>query len=299
MQTLVVPKKSQAVDLEEALANASAQLTDLGVVNKSTMKLLRYTIGYEQFFIDQGYEHRGAGIHEVIRVPLAKQITRNVAATGRHGVAVARIKTLANGARPGELTAVVVDLLASGELVEVLDVRGSLLFSRQHAPRVYTADERADVISLLTKQLAVLKKATKSKLGKTAPLPQVTNFLPSAPNTVTAHHPASATTLHQRDPADATPRPRSPTVLDSRLRDLLATQSGPVRVPDLLRQLGTDQATAVALVLAAARRGEVSLEPESGMGRLSSQDAAWCPDGPGGTKLSWLMLSPNAVRGEL
>lgn len=67
----------------------------------------------------------------------------------------------------------------------------------------------------------------------------------------------------------------------------------PIRVPDLLRAVGVAAGIPIeegqrALVDGAAR-GHYELEPESGMGRLSREDAELCPAGPMGTRLSWVV----------
>lgn len=71
----------------------------------------------------------------------------------------------------------------------------------------------------------------------------------------------------------------------------------PIRVPDLLRAVGVPAGVPLeegqrALVDGAAR-GLYELEPESGMGRLSREDAELCPAGPMGTRLSWVVARPH------
>jgi hypothetical protein len=65
----------------------------------------------------------------------------------------------------------------------------------------------------------------------------------------------------------------------------------PQRVADVLRRLDATGKVkndlAKAALLLGAQAGRFTLEPESGMGRLSESDAALCPAGPRGTVLSW------------
>jgi hypothetical protein len=63
----------------------------------------------------------------------------------------------------------------------------------------------------------------------------------------------------------------------------------PIRVPDLLRATGTPVEEGKRALVDGAARGLFSLEPESGMGRLSGEDAELCPAGPMGTRLSWVV----------
>jgi hypothetical protein len=63
----------------------------------------------------------------------------------------------------------------------------------------------------------------------------------------------------------------------------------PIRVPDLLRAMGTPVDAGKRALIDGAARGLFALEPESGMGRLSGEDAELCPAGPMGTRLSWVV----------
>lgn len=66
--------------------------------------------------------------------------------------------------------------------------------------------------------------------------------------------------------------------------------SGLTSVPKLVRLLGGASArgTLHAALLEGARAGRFELRPESGMGRLSAEDAALCIPGPQGSRLSWV-----------
>ena len=56
----------------------------------------------------------------------------------------------------------------------------------------------------------------------------------------------------------------------------------PIRIPDLLRAMGTPADAGKRALIDGAARGLFALEPESGMGRLSGEDAELCPAGPDG-----------------
>jgi hypothetical protein len=98
---------------------------------------------------------------------------------------------------------------------------------------------------------------------------------------------------------DAVPAAESPRRAGSSpLVDVLAREirrrsretSLPIRVPDLLRATGTPVAEGKRALIDGAALGLFELEPESGMGRLSGEDAELCPPGPMGTRLSWVVV---------
>jgi hypothetical protein len=66
--------------------------------------------------------------------------------------------------------------------------------------------------------------------------------------------------------------------------------SGLTFVPKLVRALGglTARDAVHAELMRGARDGRFELRPESGMGRLSTEDAALCLPGPQGSRLSWV-----------
>jgi hypothetical protein len=66
--------------------------------------------------------------------------------------------------------------------------------------------------------------------------------------------------------------------------------SGLTFVPKLVRLLGGTSARDAlhAELLRGARAGLFELRPESGMGRLSTEDASFCIPGPQGSRLSWV-----------
>jgi hypothetical protein len=73
------------------------------------------------------------------------------------------------------------------------------------------------------------------------------------------------------------------------VRRLLRPQLGLTYVPDVVQALRSQHSVEAiqAALLDAARARRIELRPESGMGRLSAEDAALCPPGAHGTRLSW------------
>jgi hypothetical protein len=83
--------------------------------------------------------------------------------------------------------------------------------------------------------------------------------------------------------------------LPEAIRARVDTSDRPLRIPELLRSLRVDRETGKRALLEGASAGFFGLEPESGMARLAPADAEWCPAGPQGTRLSWVV--PRQHRG--
>jgi hypothetical protein len=92
--------------------------------------------------------------------------------------------------------------------------------------------------------------------------------------------------------ADAPGPPAAdPAIVDALTREIqrrISKNPLPIHVPDLLRTTGTPVEGGKRALLEGAARGLFALEPESGMSRLSREDAELCPAGPMGTRLSWV-----------
>src|SRR5690606_8632628 len=95
-------------------------------------------------------------------------------------------------------------------------------------------------------------------------------------------------------------KPDAAALVQDALRDALrgailalrVEDSALARVPEVsrcLRERATAQAVIEAL-LAASRQGELELRPDGGIGRLTDDDAALCPHGAAGARLSWVRL---------
>jgi len=68
-------------------------------------------------------------------------------------------------------------------------------------------------------------------------------------------------------------------------------------VPRVVQQLIPHMHAAVAhqMLLTAARDELIELRPEGGLGRLTEEELALCPPGPGGTRLSWARRLPGSA----
>ncbi len=89
----------------------------------------------------------------------------------------------------------------------------------------------------------------------------------------------------------------APAIVDvASLVDAHREGSGLTFVPRLVRLLGGASARDAlhAELLRGARAGRFELRPESGMGRLSAEDASFCVPGPQGSRLSWVRRIEDA-----
>jgi hypothetical protein len=97
-------------------------------------------------------------------------------------------------------------------------------------------------------------------------------------------------------PAPVT-EPAPPVLVESLTREIrkrFLENPLPIRIPDLLRAMGTPVEEGKRALMDGAARGLFALEPESGMGRLSGEDAELCPAGPMGTRLSWIVAREHS-----
>ncbi len=227
-------------------------------------------------------------------MPLQRQLAVALANTPA-GLTVIQLSKSVVGGSAIETKRAVLALLHNGDAIEVeqLDCRVIVAASQRTAGWL-EAVAQVEYGKVLARELRRTKQATKSKLGTSAPKPLfVPNLQHLAASTAAAYKPATQPGLINSP--DGTPATDAEVALA--LRALAAQVQGqysPIHVPPLLRSLGVPQAIAQSALLAGAKAGLFDLEPESGMARLAVDDAAWCPIGPGQTRLSWLL--PKATR---
>jgi hypothetical protein len=85
------------------------------------------------------------------------------------------------------------------------------------------------------------------------------------------------------------------------LRAIEATRDSRVGlsfVPTVIDRVASDldRAAAQRVLLEAASRGLVELRPEGGLNRLSDAELLACPEGPQGSRLSWVRRLPDEAR---
>lgn len=215
---------------------------------------------------------RGYEVGSTIRRPIEEQLLRLV---DQGFVPTKEIEKRISGATAREAKDATQRLIARNELVVVMREAGIGFVRPSSEGRV--ARDLDELLRCLTNAQRLVRRA-RAKRGGCAvlrediadPLSRWTNS--AEDNTAAGTNPES---LHD--------------AIDQEIRRRLRADHHPIHVPDLLRSVGASAEAGKRALLAAAARGVIALEPESGMGRLSGEDAEWCPVGPMGTRLSWIV----------
>jgi len=183
------------------------------------------------------------------------------------------------GATGPELQRALAALETHGEVRRVLR-GGRESFTAATAEVLDTRAQRALLAAVA--ELAALLKAAGKKKGATLLASDVRDLL------------GRATALAAAGKRDAAAR--SMTTGKDGISRLLAAldatreeRTGLSFVPHLMQQLIVHMPAAVAhqVLLTAARDELIELRPEGGLARLTEEELALCPPGPGGTRLSW------------
>lgn len=252
------------MDLESLAARAVAIVTAHGAVPRSEIRAFRpHLEPLRPLLLAAGVEVGAT----TIRRPLSQQISELVRADAF--VATKGLEKRVQGANAREVAAAIDALVAAKALVRVLRESGPGL--AQAASDVLEGDDLSD----LRRRMARLQKLLKTSTTKKMPLLlSDVEALIGPPSAATKHAgPVALGGGHE--------------LVDAIARRVVATKL-PMRVPDLLRALGAPLEEAKRALVDGARRGLFDLEPESGMGRLSPDDARLCPVGPMGSRLSWV-----------
>ena len=215
---------------------------------------------------------------KIVRVPLQKQLTSQLATSSV--LPLRSIDSYVQGANKRDAMAAATELVAAGRARFV--VRSTeLLLASVDTPTLAERDLHR-LESAVAKLAAAVKLARRKggTLLRADVEEALRGFVSAAP-----------------------PRPIGSTRDDrvtgtklALLRDIGASidehreSSGLTWVPKLVRALGGLPAREAvhAELLRGARAGQLELRPESGMGRLSEEDAALCLAGPQGSRLSWV-----------
>lgn len=212
-----------------------------------------------------------------IRLPLAKQLETQL--DGARMLPIRGLDGYVQGASKRDAVAAAHDLVAA-DRARLLVRSTELLLASPRAPGIDDAT-LARLETTTTTLLAALKLARKNgaSLLRSDVEDALRRILPAAP----------APPLTPATPATPAPKPKPPNDLHASI-DANREPSGLTWVPKLVRALGgvpvRDEVHAE--LLRGARAGKLELRPESGMGRLSAEDAALCLAGPQGSRLSWV-----------
>lgn len=269
-----VARQDPRVDPEALATRAAALVAAHGAVPRSDWKVFRpHVDSLRPLLAAKGVE-LGA---TTIRRPLAEQISDLVRA--HECVAAKGLEKRVKGANAREVAAAVDALVSKKLVVRILRANGPGLVSAS------TDVVGGDAVADLTRRIAVVQKLLKASSTKKMSLLEsdVEALISSLSTSKLATTKASKPAIAEGERALA----------DEIARRVRATKL-PMRVPDLLRALGVPFDDAKRALVEGAARGLFDLEPESGMGRLSPDDALLCPAGPMGTRLSWVRARADA-----
>lgn len=256
------------MDTEALLLRIDELVQQHGAVPRSEWSSLRRHLPA----LSPGLQARGYEVGSTIRRPLEEQLLRLV---DEGFIPSKEIEKRIAGATVRETKDAAQRLVARNELIVVMREVGIGFVRATSEARV--ARDLDELLRCLTHAQRLVRRA-RAKRGGCAvlrediadPLSRWTNVAKQSTGT-----PASAEHLDD--------------AIDQEIRRRLRADHHPIHVPDLLRSVGASAEAGKRALLAAAARGVIALEPESGMGRLSGEDAEWCPVGPMGTRLSWIV----------
>lgn len=216
---------------------------------------------------------RGLEVGSTVRRPLDAQI---LDLAGQGFVPKKGLERKVAGASSREVQEALGRLVERGALVEVMRESGAGVVAATGDIEVLDAADLSELLRCLTKVEKLVRRARPARGAR----PTLLRADVSGPlaRWVEASRPI-------REPLEA---PLVET-LTREIRKRFRDSPLPIRIPDLLRALGTPADAGKRALIDGAARGLFALEPESGMGRLSGEDAELCPAGPMGTRLSWVV----------
>jgi len=297
-------KRRAAVPADpEVLAEAVAVIAKLVAAEGAVPKTALAKHGIPRAHAADALEQLTASGLEVagkfVRMPIEKQLADQLAKTGT--LPLRSLDSYVQGASKRDAT------LGAGELVAAKRARfivrsTELLLASLDTPalddrdlaRLESATARLAAAVKLARRKGgtLLRSDVEEALRGFTPAPAPAPKPATAPATESGAAHASKAASAAPAATSATPPAPRPTVL----RDIRASieehreSSGLTWVPKLVRALGGIAARDAvhAELLRGARAGDLELRPESGMGRLSEEDAALCLAGPQGSRLSWV-----------
>lgn len=223
-------------------------------------------------------EERGFEVGTQVRRPLRAQL-ESLIADGF--VPLKGIEKRVAGATAREVKAALQALVEEGRLREVVRVVGPGFMSTAKASAFIEQADLAELLRRLGNAQRLVKRAIAKKGAKSRPA-LVREELAEPLRTF----------LDGNGDEQVAPT----TDLTQAIFAQVAASARPLRVPDVLRALGVGPDAGKRALLEGASAGMYGLEPESGMARLGSEEAAWCPEGPQGTRLSWIVAREERGR---
>ncbi len=258
----------------EAVASIAKLVADEGAIAKSALAKHGVPRARVAFALEQLAASGLEVTSKFVRVPLAQQLAAQLSSAGL--LPLRSIESYVHGANKREATAAASELVTANGARFVVRSTELLLASSETAA---LDDRDLDRLETATATLAAAVKLARRKGGTLlrADVEQALRAFVPVPTAPTAPTAPSAT--------KASPLQSIRASIDAHRET-----SGLTWVPKLVRALGGLPARDAvhAELLRGARAGELELRPESGMGRLSEEDAALCLAGPQGSRLSWV-----------
>lgn len=206
-----------------------------------------------------------------VRRPIHDQVV-HLLATGAF-VPLTALRTHIKGASTSEAKKAALELVAAGKARIVL--RGGREYVVPPASPVIARERFAVLIKAVDASLKVMRAAAKKRNGATVLREDLRALI---------------------DPLllelAAGPRDRMMASVADIARKLADPAVGLAFVPRVVGALaeGSDKESAKNTVMAAARKGEIELRPESGLGRLTDEERDLCVASSDGTLLSWIRV---------
>jgi hypothetical protein len=260
-----MPRVRGPVDLVALVDRACVLARTQGAVPRAQMKTFRpHLAELEPRLVERGLE-----VGSTIRVPLETQL---LGLAEKGFFALKGLDRKLGGATAREIKSAVDALVLARRLTCVVRDSG-VGYVGTSAPALDPTEIQAMLV-IATKLAKLLKSAARGKKG------------------VLREDVAMLTSGVRGDPLSPAPRlaatSRDGEELVQEIVRRVRSASTPTHVPALLRSMGLSAELGRRVLLDGAARGLFELEPESGMGRLSREDADLCPPGPMGTRLSWI-----------
>jgi hypothetical protein len=216
------------------------------------------------------------------RVPIAGQLEA-VLRDGGH-VPVKRAAQYVQGATAAEVKQAALGLVATGRARLVLRTATETLVSA--TSEVLTGDDLVAASKRLSAVAKQLEKAVRSQKGKGGWDLLREDVEQALRDIVLPSRRSPRKGIEENSDLDQVLR-----AIDS-ARDVSLGLSFVPKVIDLVA-IDLDRAAAQRVLLGAASRGLVELRPEGGLNRLSDAELLACPEGPQGTRLSWVRRMPD------
>lgn len=264
---------------EVLVAQVEAALVDRAALPPAALRAVKRHLPA----LRERLEALGFEVTTTVRRPLSAQL---LGALEGGALPVKGLEKRVAGATAKEVKASLDGLVESGKLCEVVRPSGpGVMLASAARGKVLTHDELAGLLRELTAAQRLVKRALAKKRGA----PGRAVILPDDLGLARLRERGGASEARGAPIEPSSAEARSPGDLSWAIRARLGEGARPHRVPEVLRALGVSPEAGKRALLEGASAGLFGLEPESGMARLAADDAAWCPEGPQGTRLSWIV----------